>query len=239
MSASSSSSISSKLPPDAPTGPKALRYSSRMSSRSRLHPNPKSWNSAPSPSVPRQSSSPLVHSPLQQSFLMDGDSSKSAPSSPRLTTQETPPRLSRLSEQGKRPRGESRSSSVPIIIRAPQETKIEVENTVPRPFGPRTRPKSCASSSLPSPADTQDGQGRRNVKHLTCFWWWEKGECKYAEEECRMSYHPISKSSSCFWAIAYIRLQFMHIATRVIILPLHANLPQVSQRKQADHSSEP
>ncbi|OQU97259.1 hypothetical protein CLAIMM_03215 [Cladophialophora immunda] len=53
----------------------------------------------------------------------------------------------------------------------------------------RTRPSSRASSSLPSPGDSRDSHNRRSVKHLTCFWWWEKGECKYSEEDCLYAHH--------------------------------------------------
>ena len=195
MPGSSSSSTSLRPPPDAPTGPRALRYPSRMTSQSRLRPGQTPWNRAPSPSFPRQTSSPLVHSPLQQSFPVDTDASKSAPNSPgHMAAQETPSRRSRLSEQGARPRGESRSSSVPIIIRSSQDHESEVENAGLRPFRSRTRPDSRATSPLPSPGDNQVGQDRRSVKHLTCFWWREKGECKYSEEACRKLplSHPVS-----------------------------------------------
>ncbi|ETN40878.1 uncharacterized protein HMPREF1541_05158 [Cyphellophora europaea CBS 101466] len=56
-----------------------------------------------------------------------------------------------------RGRSESRSSSLPPNIHA------------------------TTSSDGSPPADSHD---RRSVKHLTCFWWKEKGSCKYSEEEC-------------------------------------------------------
>ncbi|KAH0846083.1 hypothetical protein FOPE_11671 [Fonsecaea pedrosoi] len=191
MSSESSLASSSKVPLGAPTEPKSFRLSG-MASRSRLHPNPNRWARVPSPSVPRHSSSPLVHSPLQQSFPAYPDPSKSAPNSPgSATMQQTPSRRSRPTEQGVRPRGESRSSSVPIVVRIQQdsETEGEGEGTSQRSMHIRTRPSSRASSSLPSPGDSQDSHNRRSVKHLTCFWWWEKGSCKYSEDDCLYAHH--------------------------------------------------
>ncbi|KIW89681.1 uncharacterized protein Z519_09837 [Cladophialophora bantiana CBS 173.52] len=162
-----------------------------MASRSRLHPNPSPWSRAPSPSFPRHSSSPLVHSPLQQSFPAYSDPSKSGPNSPGSPgVQQTPSRRSRPSGQGARPRGESRSSSVPVITRTqPQELGTGGEGPSRRSMKFRSRPSSRATSPLPSPGEVLDCQNRRSVKHLTCFWWWEKGECKYSEEDCLYAHH--------------------------------------------------
>ncbi|KIX95014.1 uncharacterized protein Z520_09324 [Fonsecaea multimorphosa CBS 102226] len=182
---SSETSSSSKVPPGAPTEPKSFRFS-RMASRSRLHPNLSRWNRAPSPSVPRHSSSPLVHSPLQQSFPAYQDPAKSAPNSPGSTImQQTPSRQSRPAEQDVRPRGESRSSSVPTVVRTQQFSEAEGEGSSRRSMQSRAGPSSRATS----PGDSRDSHNRRSVKHLTCFWWWEKGECKYSEEDCLYAHH--------------------------------------------------
>jgi hypothetical protein len=176
---------SSTAPAGAPKGPKKLRFSA-MTPRSYLQPTPSPWtrNRAPSPSIQRQSSSPLVHSPLQKSF--EPDMSKSEPNSPeRMTTQETPSRRSRVSEQAAFPRGESRSSSVPMVVRTPQGAEDENDGSNQESLRSRSGPGSRAPSPMPSPGEYQPGQDRRSVKHLTCFWWWEKGECKYSDDECR------------------------------------------------------
>lgn len=182
----SSFSSSSKAPANAPKEPKKLRFPTNMTHHSYLCPISDPWtrNRTNSPSNQRQSSSPLVQSPLQKSFKPD--MSKSEPNSPATTTpQDTPSRRSRFSDQGTRPRGESRSSSVPIIVRAPQDSEDENENSGQHSVRSSSRPDSRAVSPLPAPDTTQDGRDRRSVKHLTCFWWWEKGECKYSDEDCR------------------------------------------------------
>ena len=183
---SNSASFRSSLAlPNAPTGPKRTSFADTMGHRSRLQPPQIPWRPAPSPSAQRQSSSPLVHSPLQQSIPLGADMSKSEPNSPKSMTQETPARRSRLSEQATRPRGESRSSSVPLVVREPQHSEDENEGSGHHSLTSNSRPNSGATSPLPSPGENQSGQDRRSVKHLTCFWWWEKGECKHSDEECR------------------------------------------------------
>jgi hypothetical protein len=55
----------------------------------------------------------------------------------------------------------------------------------------RTQPHSRNTS--PSGNDSNNasnpGQGRRSVKHLTCFWWWEKGECRFSDEDCLYAHY--------------------------------------------------
>lgn len=180
-----SSSASPPNPPqNAPTGPKAYRAAQAMTmtSQSRLRPNPITWPRVPSPSVPRHSSSPLVHSPLQQSFPTDADTTSSARNTPERD-QETPSRRPRLTEPNTRPRGESRSSSVPII-RTPHDSD-ERQDDEGRTLGPHGGSTSRAASPMSLPGDSNNSHNRRSVKHLTCFWWWEKGDCKYSDEECR------------------------------------------------------
>ncbi len=178
-----------KPPANAPTGPKKLRFQAAMAPRTYLQPTgtPDLWtrNRTNSPSNQRQTSSPLIHSPLQKSF--EPDMSKSEPNSPTNTTpQDTPSRRSRFSE-GTRPRGESRSASVPIVIRVPQDSEDDNESSGQQSVRSSSRPDSRAGSPLPSPATNQLVRDHRSVKHLTCFWWWEKGECKYSDEDCRKS----------------------------------------------------
>ncbi|KAJ9603986.1 hypothetical protein H2200_011508 [Cladophialophora chaetospira] len=111
--------------------------------------------------------------------------SRSEPSSPTNseTTPGTPSRRSRLSEHVGRARGESRSSSVPVIVHSHEDQESDHEGSA------QQQPSSLAgfrnTSPLPSPAGNPDGRDRRSVKHLTCFWFWTKGGCKYSDEECR------------------------------------------------------
>ncbi|EXJ62303.1 hypothetical protein A1O7_02737 [Cladophialophora yegresii CBS 114405] len=180
---------SSKAPAGAPKGPKKLRFSA-MPPRTYLQPTASPWarNRAPSPANQRQNSSPLVHSPLQKSF--EPDMSKSEPSSPQsMSTEETPSRRSRLSGQGAGSRGESRSSSVPMVIRTPHGAEDESEGPGQVSLRSRSGAASRATSPMPLPIGTQNDQDRRSVKHLTCFWWWEKGECKYSDDECLYAHY--------------------------------------------------
>lgn len=73
-----------------------------------------------------------------------------------------------------RGRSESRSSSLPPNIHA------------------------TTSSDGSPPADSHD---RRSVKHLTCFWWKEKGSCKYSEEECLYAHSDTGKLLSTLLAL--------------------------------------
>ena len=43
-----------------------------------------------------------------------------------------------------------------------------------------------SSSSRPG---TPHPHGKPSVKHMTCFWWKEKGECRFSEEDCLYSHH--------------------------------------------------
>ena len=175
----------SKTPLLAPTAPKSFRASSSLSNMasSRLHPY--------TLVLPRHTSNPIERSPLQQSFPAYPNSN-SAPNSPPM--QETPSRRSRPSDQENRKRGESRSSSVPIAVRAPEEPAMQSES---QPMA-RTRPHSRARSPFPRARglDNSLNSNRRSVKHLTCFWWWEKGECRYSDEECLYSHYDTGHHTS-------------------------------------------
>lgn len=52
------------------------------------------------------------------------------------------------------------------------------------------RPAQVRSDAGHPPAQTPS---KRSVKHLTCFWWKEKGTCKYSEEECLYAHHDTGK----------------------------------------------
>ena len=48
-------------------------------------------------------------------------------------------------------------------------------------------PRSVKSS--PHIAGTPHPHGKPSVKHLTCFWWKEKGDCRFKEEDCLYSHY--------------------------------------------------
>jgi hypothetical protein len=102
----------------------------------------------------RHTSNPSVSSPLHN-MLPPQNLDSTDTSSPPLD--ETPTRS--RSVQKSRPRGESRSSSVPVL-NIPRQT-----------------------------FDSTDQDRKTSVKHLTCFWWKEKGQCKYSDEDCLYAHY--------------------------------------------------
>ncbi|KPI42542.1 uncharacterized protein AB675_9689 [Cyphellophora attinorum] len=44
-----------------------------------------------------------------------------------------------------------------------------------------------------SPLTNTDTSRSRSVKHLTCFWWKEKGDCKYSDEDCLYAHHDTGR----------------------------------------------
>ena len=44
-------------------------------------------------------------------------------------------------------------------------------------------PLTSSRNSAPHP------QARPSVKHLTCFWWKERGDCRFKEEDCLYAHH--------------------------------------------------
>ncbi|EXJ92724.1 hypothetical protein A1O3_01276 [Capronia epimyces CBS 606.96] len=186
------SEIPSKAPLLAPTEPRHFRSSSSMAlSRLRSQPQPQAWNT----SGARHSSNPIVHSPLQQSFPAYPNSASEEASNSSPMMQQTPSRRSRRTEHESRKRGESRSSSVPIIVRTLEE---DSQPDCGHQLQARTRPHSRATSPLPRAHGRahetnfnplNPNANRRSVKHLTCFWWWEKGECRFSEEDCLYAHH--------------------------------------------------
>ena len=88
-----------------------------------------------------------------------------------VTMSQSPPRASQAgpSEEAilQRGRSSSRSSSLPPTIRA---------------------------SSQSTESTSGGSHERRSVKHLTCFWWKEKGACKYSEKDCLYAHSDTGKS---------------------------------------------
>ncbi|KAL6243223.1 hypothetical protein RBB50_009774 [Rhinocladiella similis] len=182
------------VPSAAPSQPKIMRspsYSTIATRKPQVSHSPQSWGA----STTRHSSNPVARSPLQQSFPAYPGST-SAPSSPP-TMPESPSRRSRTNEPENRKRGESRSSSVPIVVRTAQGQEHPEEKARSQP---RTQPHTRASS--PSKGSNDDrlkansSHSRRSVKHLTCFWWWEKGHCRFSDEDCLYSHYDTGHHTS-------------------------------------------
>lgn len=78
---------------------------------------------------------------------------------------------------------------MPIIVHVSEEEGQRESNNH---LDSRTQPPSRAGSPF-THVRANDintlNQTRRSVKHLTCFWWWEKGECRFSDEECLYSHH--------------------------------------------------
>lgn len=101
--------------------------------------------------------------------------------------------------------------SEPNSPAVPSPNIISLPQSPSRIHGPCNPPRreldtvQKRSSSLPSPViisqpptpvqpststqHTPPTNGRRSVKHLTCFWWWTRGRCRYSEDECLYAHH--------------------------------------------------
>ncbi|KAK4943284.1 hypothetical protein LTR10_017127 [Elasticomyces elasticus] len=169
---------------DAPPNPKPqfltlkdrrlLRKSASSATVSSLQDQSYPWTAS---AALRQTSNPVVGSPLQQSFPAYENTS-SAPNAPQM--QNTPSRPAR--EQQGRKRSDTRSSSVPSIVRNPSGKQYMVRGN----RGPsRTQPSSGPSTPYRH-SHTNSGTGgpNKSVKHMTCFWWRNRGFCKKTDEEC-------------------------------------------------------
>jgi len=70
-----------------------------------------------------------------------------------------------------RGRGLSRSSSVPIT----------------------QRNHNCVETTTNESTAGSKGAGSGSVRHLTCFWWKEKGHCRYGDEQCLYAHYDTGK----------------------------------------------
>lgn len=119
-----------------------------------------------STSSSRQNTTPFAASPLHTTMSVATTDSESG-SPPQQETPTPKPR----SAESTRPRAHSRSSSAPTSLHVPRQRS------------------DGASSRSTSPGLLDN---RRSVKHLTCFWWKEKGTCRYSEEECLYAHRDVS-----------------------------------------------
>ena len=169
-----------KLPPSTtsaseprPPRPSPLRQSS-TSTTEQGNDRPPAWTRPTSYSAQRAPAirggrasnlSQAYRTPTGSNSILGSARTVSFPDNP-VTMSQSPPQLSPASTSSEstplRGRSESRSSSLPPIIR----------------------------SANPSDESVR----RSSVKHLTCFWWKEKGSCKYTEEECLYAHYDTGKS---------------------------------------------
>jgi hypothetical protein len=52
-----------------------------------------------------------------------------------------------------------------------------------------SNPQSMSTSSSSHGGTTILPASKRSVKHLTCFWWKQKGRCRFSDEECLYAHH--------------------------------------------------
>lgn len=62
-------------------------------------------------------------------------------------------------------------------------------STCTRPQYHRFSPIHNMTSSPESRSQSSDSSTKPSVKHLTCWWWYEKGQCRYSESECLYAHH--------------------------------------------------
>jgi len=155
-------------PAPAPQAQHPQTVSTKMTSdrlRSRISIYGKGIRSPSIPSSPRSRLNPtFTTSPVPPQ--LDPPALHSA-SSGSIVTEMTPSRAPCPSRD--RAATQSRSSSLPSALR--------IHNTHPD----RSSPSS--GRSTPGP------HGKRSVKHLTCFWWQQKGHCRFSEEDCLYAHH--------------------------------------------------
>lgn len=115
-----------------------------------------------------------IHTNNRPSALFTTSPANSEPSSPGLR-----PSNIRSSSSGSLNRFQAQARGPPTPTTKPSRRG---RNRYETSFGgsPRSR-KSAESLSRPG---TPHPHGKPSVKHLTCFWWKEKGDCRFKEEDC-------------------------------------------------------
>lgn len=97
--------------------------------------------------------------------------------------------------------GSPSPSRFPSIERTSSQTSLNTRHFQSRPRTPtpssaglkgkaRSQPRSSSAPSSPkSRRSTPHPHGKPSVKHLTCFWWKVKGDCRFTEEDCLYAHH--------------------------------------------------
>ncbi len=96
--------------------------------------------------------------------------------------------------------GSPSHSRFPSLERSFSNTSLSARRYPPRPRTPTPSDGSkgegrsaLRSSSLPSSPksrrDTPHPYGKPSVKHLTCFWWKVKGDCRFSADDCLYAHH--------------------------------------------------
>jgi hypothetical protein len=91
--------------------------------------------------------------------------------------------------------GSPSHSRFPSLERSLSQTSLNARRYPSRPRTPtpshgakgngRSAPRSSSLPSSPkSRRSTPHPHGKPSVKHLTCFWWKVKGDCRFSEEDC-------------------------------------------------------
>ncbi|OAX84085.1 hypothetical protein ACJ72_01543 [Emergomyces africanus] len=57
----------------------------------------------------------------------------------------------------------------------------------------RSNPQPSLSRSESGPSTSGSRKERPSVKHLTCWWWNEKGQCRYSVDECLYAHHETGR----------------------------------------------
>ncbi|OJD19147.1 hypothetical protein AJ78_00847 [Emergomyces pasteurianus Ep9510] len=56
-----------------------------------------------------------------------------------------------------------------------------------------SNPQQRLQPSEPGPSTSGSKKERPSVKHLTCWWWNEKGQCRYSVDECLYAHHQTGR----------------------------------------------
>lgn len=96
--------------------------------------------------------------------------------------------------------GSPSHSRFPSLERSFSHTSLSARRYPSRPRTPtpshgskgrdRVVPRSSSLPSSPKPRSaTPHPYGKPSVKHLTCFWWKVKGDCRFSEADCLYAHH--------------------------------------------------
>jgi hypothetical protein len=157
---------------------------------------------------------PLRPSPLRQSITTSGETStaQSPPLWRRATSKSSDPRPAirggrrtivnplRRAISGNNPnssatRTVSFNANPVTMSQSPPQLSLSSDTSDSAALQGRDPPRSASvPPTMGSNNSSDDLASRSSVKHLTCFWWKEKGTCKFSEDECLYAHHDTGKS---------------------------------------------
>ncbi|KAK2766067.1 hypothetical protein FQN54_007582 [Arachnomyces sp. PD_36] len=140
-------------------------------------PNPQSpfLNAKSTPQVPQQESTTATHS---TSLEQQHPTGLAQPRARPTSQSQAPTPLISLSHPRSHPPEYSRRT-VESIRNTPSQHQL------PRGSSKQNMAPSPESRSQSS----SDNSNKPSVKHLTCWWWYEKGQCRYRESDCLYAHH--------------------------------------------------